>query len=126
MTEQQAMQMALEALEYQGPSEPLLRNKAIIALRQALKQPADEPVAWDEPTPDFYISELSRNTIRYHNAVHGQQDFSKNRMNNCVVPVWFTRPQPKTERYFCERCGKRLFDGIHTCTPPTDTLKEIT
>jgi len=24
------------------------------------------------------------------------------------------------ERYFCERCGKRLFDGIHTCTPPAD------
>jgi hypothetical protein len=22
------------------------------------------------------------------------------------------------ERNFCERCGKRAFDGIHTCTPP--------
>jgi transcription initiation factor IIE alpha subunit len=24
----------------------------------------------------------------------------------------------KQERYFCERCGKRLSGGIHTCTPP--------
>ena len=22
------------------------------------------------------------------------------------------------ERNFCPRCGKRLGDGIHTCTPP--------
>jgi len=22
------------------------------------------------------------------------------------------------ERNFCERCGKRLGSGIHTCTPP--------
>ena len=29
----------------------------------------------------------------------------------------------KRERNFCERCGKRLFDGIHTCTPPAEQLK---
>lgn len=26
----------------------------------------------------------------------------------------------KQERYFCERCGKRLSGGIHTCTPPVE------
>ena len=31
--------------------------------------------------------------------------------------------EPKRERNFCERCGKRLFDGIHTCTPPAEQLK---
>ena len=25
----------------------------------------------------------------------------------------------KQERFFCERCGKRLSGGIHICTPPT-------
>jgi hypothetical protein len=25
---------------------------------------------------------------------------------------------PVQERNFCERCGKRLGSGIHTCTPP--------
>ena len=28
------------------------------------------------------------------------------------------KQEPKRERNFCERCGKRLFDGIHTCAPP--------
>ena len=28
------------------------------------------------------------------------------------------------ERNFCERCGKRLFDGIHTCTPPAQSAQE--
>ena len=35
----------------------------------------------------------------------------------------------KQERFFCERCGKRLSDGIHTCTPPAEQptkLKENT
>jgi hypothetical protein len=32
--------------------------------------------------------------------------------------------QPEKERYFCERCGKRLGDGIHTCTPPSDRLAQ--
>jgi hypothetical protein len=34
-------------------------------------------------------------------------------------------PQPPSaaERNFCERCGKRLFDGhIHTCTPPSAAI----
>jgi hypothetical protein len=28
------------------------------------------------------------------------------------------QPTPVQERNFCERCGKRLGDLIHTCTPP--------
>ena len=33
----------------------------------------------------------------------------------------------KQERFFCERCGKRLSGGIHTCTPPAEIkLKENT
>jgi hypothetical protein len=30
----------------------------------------------------------------------------------------------KQERYFCERCGKRLSGGIHTCTPPVEAEKQ--
>jgi hypothetical protein len=33
------------------------------------------------------------------------------------------QPAPVQERNFCERCGKRIGDYIHTCTPP---LKENT
>jgi hypothetical protein len=28
------------------------------------------------------------------------------------------------EVYFCSRCGKRLGDGIHTCTPPADISRK--
>ena len=63
-------------------------------MREALAeaQPQQESVEWIEPTPDFYISELSRNTIRFHNAVHGRQEFSKKPLNECIVSVWFTLP----------------------------------
>lgn len=30
----------------------------------------------------------------------------------------------KQERFFCERCGKRLSGGIHTCTPPSEAEKQ--
>ena len=33
-------------------------------------------------------------------------------------PVCYDQPAPVQERNFCERCGKRLGDYIHTCTPP--------
>ncbi len=34
-------------------------------------------------------------------------------------PLYTTPPAaPVQERNFCERCGKRLNGGIHTCTPP--------
>jgi hypothetical protein len=26
--------------------------------------------------------------------------------------------------YFCSCCGKRLGNGIHTCTPPADILRK--
>jgi hypothetical protein len=58
----------------------------------SIKVMKKEPFVWNEPTPDFYITELSRNTIRFHNAVHGRQEFSKKQMGDCVVPVWFTTP----------------------------------
>jgi hypothetical protein len=31
---------------------------------------------------------------------------------------------PVQERNFCERCGKRLGGGIHTCTPPAAPVQE--
>lgn len=31
---------------------------------------------------------------------------------------------PVQERNFCERCGKRLNGGIHTCTPPAAPVQE--
>jgi hypothetical protein len=38
----------------------------------------------------------------------------------------FTRSAPVQERNFCERCGKRLGDYIHTCTPPHNVEAKTT
>jgi nitroreductase len=32
--------------------------------------------------------------------------------------------EPVQERNFCERCGKRLGDYIHTCTPPAAPVQK--
>jgi hypothetical protein len=41
-----ALMLALEALEYPGPSWIEARQPAITAIKQALEQPEPEPVAW--------------------------------------------------------------------------------
>jgi len=43
---------------------------------------------------------------------------AKQRMATVTAPV--------QERNFCERCGKRLGSGIHTCTPPAAPAQENT
>jgi hypothetical protein len=34
--------------------------------------------------------------------------------------------QPEQERNFCPRCGKRVGDYIHTCTPPQEKRSKNT
>ena len=42
-------------------------------------------------------------------------------MENDPRLVAFMLGDQLKERYFCQRCGKRLNeDSIHTCTPPAD------
>ena len=92
MTKDEALKLALEALErsvatcfdqyahQQVMSQPdHFINQAITALREALAQPEQEPVAWEQ----------------FHEHLVG--------------------------RYFCSRCGKRVnLTTIHTCTPPQE------
>jgi hypothetical protein len=62
--------------------------------------PVQEPVAW-----------------RYRGILH---DFDPSDWAEGPVTPLYTTPlaAPVPERNFCERCGKRLGDYIHTCTPP--------
>ena len=52
-------------------------------------------------------------------------EMPKNIADNFTIPL-YTHPVKEltNEVYFCSRCGKRLGDGIHTCTPPADILRE--
>ena len=94
MTKDEALKLALEALESVLDDSPKVLDasisgglyevvqcrEAITAIKEALAQPVQEPVAWEQ----------------FHEHL--------------------------VERNFCPRCGKRTADPttIHTCTPPYD------
>jgi hypothetical protein len=99
MSNVEVMKKALEVMHYlEALNSDTQQQKVqtITELKEAISEAEKrESEAWIEPTPDFYITELSRNTIRFHTSVHGKQEFSKNPRVDCLVPVWFTNPLPE-------------------------------
>ena len=128
MTDKEAMAMALEALEqtlqtlddenakpggaiadtiWHSEHETLFDylGSEITALKEALAQPEQEPVAHCKVRP-----------------LRGDESFPKveiDWVNRPVPGPLYTNPPQRTEQNFCSRCGKRTND-IHTCTPPKD------
>jgi hypothetical protein len=118
MTKDEALKLALEALEgvldnspkvleasiSGGLYEVVQCRDAITAIKEALAQ-TQEPVA--------YLCE---------NAA-GHKYFRWKKPSSVYKPIalYTTPPQRIEERNFCPRCGKRAADPttIHTCTPPT-------
>jgi hypothetical protein len=98
MTKDEALKLALEALEYRGGSTWLKRGIAVEAIKEALAGPEQEPDYW----------------LGYGLQAHTEKPFDD------ATPLYTTTPQRQLEeRNFCSRCGKRLgLGGIHTCTPP--------
>lgn len=45
---------------------------------------------WDDE-PAFFVSELSANTIKLTGQINGKTQFSKQRTDECVVPVYWER-----------------------------------
>ena len=84
----------------------------ITAIRKALAQPEQEPVAW--------VSE----DVCNGQFINGRPRKIWWECSKGVGTAFYTTPplpvQPE-ERNFCQRCGKRTADltTIHTCTPPT-------
>jgi len=103
MTKDEALKLALEALEnistalreddVLGSDIELMLN-TITAIHKALAQPDEDAII-----------------IQYHEATIKRLE---KRVEELTV-------QPE-ERYFCQRCGKRTADPttIHTCTPPKE------
>jgi hypothetical protein len=96
MTKDEALKLALEALELLTDTEQTFgeldyRDNAITAIKEALAQPAQEPDAL---------------TIAY------QSGYYEGKKAALAGREW----------NFCERCGKRTADltVIHTCTPPQE------
>jgi hypothetical protein len=102
MTKDEALKLALDWLEsgnFVYPTE--LRT----AIKQALAQPVQEPVAWRNP-----------------DSLLADEAFRWTEIEGWAVPVYDTTPPQPEERNFCPRCGKRTADPttIHTCTPPQE------
>ena len=114
MTKDAALKLALEALEavhIQGdvecvvtPNGTIYLRPTIAAIKEALTQPEQEPVARviDNGTP-----EGATEWIPFANRVEPLK----------TGDLLYTHAD---ERNFCPRCGKRTADPttIHTCTPP--------
>ena len=86
----EAMKLALEALEFDGftPEDATHRSyhaKAIIALKQALEQPAQEPLAW--------MSKESKWRLKQGGNSKGAVPVHKNKTTISKIPLYTTPPQ---------------------------------
>ena len=124
MTKDEALKLALETLEssrvfvmsremIKQPEGADWYDNRITAIKEALAQPEQEPVAW--------VSE----DVCDGQFINGRPRKIWWECSKGVGTAFYTTPplpvQPE-ERNFCPRCGKRTADltVIHTCTPPRE------
>ena len=92
--------------------EASLRKEAVVA---AIAAPVQKPVAWGVfeggNLHDMFFTKEEADNMAYLKGSHAE-----------VKPLTTPPAAQRTERNFCERCGKRLLKGfhIHTCTPPKE------
>jgi len=97
---------------------PLPDCDAFAASGKVITEPVQEPVAY------FLDVKAGCSSKPFYEQV---PDEYKNDAD--VFPLYASPVSVKRERYFCERCGKRVGDnngaweGVHTCTPPEDTKR---
>ena len=65
------------------------------------------------------------NEYKHIKELRQQADKIKELEKDLEACEYFLKNHPlkQDEQYFCHRCGKRLGDGIHTCTPPNEITK---
>jgi hypothetical protein len=130
MTDKEAMAMALDALEachiYGGlecvmtPDSAIYLHPAITAIKEALAEHAMQEV-------QRLGQEIEQEPVAHCKVrpLRGDESFPKveiDWVNHPIPGPLYTTPPQRTERNFCERCGKRTKD-IHTCTPPNSRIK---
>jgi len=136
MTKDEVLKLALEALELANINHWWGSSKieaVITAIKQALAQPVQEPVAHTVIAGalfDFmgYLTSCKERIVLSAAddaapAVDAIRDFAKKRglsLDDAQVREWIDALAQPEERNFCPRCGKRTADltTIHTCTPP--------
>jgi len=134
MTKDEALKLALEALENISTalreddvlgSDSELMLVAITAIREALAQPVQEPEYWNVIDPAGNVVASETDAIRGWARIAGSYKPTVEGLLGLHEQGWrvlpkVTPPMPEQERNFCPRCGKRTADltTIHTCTPP--------
>ena len=114
MTKDEALKLALEALEYAstGNRRPEIIGPSITAIKEALAQPEQEPVAWITEWEGQYSSGKILDYIAHTRG--GKVEYT---------PLYTTPPQRTwvglTEKDICEAAVKSQ-DGI---SPRNDTLR---
>jgi hypothetical protein len=126
----EAMKQALEALELcdgaqRADGVVIYTDQEIAALRQAIAEAEkQEPVAWINAVMEqaqVFASAWSLVGGRFDDgSAMDDAEVAKNELRQMLA----TPPKREQERFFCERCGKRLSGGIHTCTPPAEAEKQ--
>ena len=111
--ERKKLEQVLEALTYcEALNKDVEQQKmqAITAIREALAQPAQEPV-----THQFQALDGS-----WHPFIDAKHKANTETDDSWPIRALYTTPQQQEPRNFCPRCGKRTADltVIHTCTPP--------
>ena len=71
----------------------------------------------DKDTALKLALEALENGKRVRNAEGGTK-YQPDLEDKAIIVIKQALAAPVQERNFCERCGKRLGDYIHTCTPP--------
>ena len=100
MTKDEAMKMALEALETLPAGSSYKTHNAASALRQALAQPEQEP--FEMKWPDYNESAMGcgiedRNITDRYEAMQYGWDEAISRVSECLPDVLFTAPPSKQE-----------------------------
>jgi hypothetical protein len=101
-----------EELHYPIFSDAAVDLRAALEATQPAAQPAD-PYGW---------SVTGCSTIRRGEFAEIDAKGEARHIGGTARAIaLYAAPQPAAqtaERNFCPRCGKRAYDGIHTCTPP--------
>ena len=139
MTKDEALKLALEALELHGQQYPHMVKgyclDAITAIKEALDECDEDEliIRYHEMTIKRLEKRIEELTVQPEQEPVAYIDVEQRRLqwakpmswntpttvNLPKIPLYTAPPQPE-ERNFCPRCGKRTADltTIHTCTPP--------
>jgi hypothetical protein len=122
MTKDEALKMAIEALDTLMMEKGSIYYQAINACKEALEQPTEPRLVSYAPDGSTCTLNIDGEEVYFNREQPTVAELNGEYLRDTNV---MGLEQP-AQRNFCERCGKRAskdLNYIHTCTPP-QALKE--